>query len=279
VAACAADAVRAGRDVAAAARWPRLREAAWRMPIGDGACALVGSGCHDSSSLALSVGTSAAVRVLVTGGYTPPPPGLFAYSLDDDRVLLGGAISNGGVVRGWLRSLLQLPADDMELDALLMARPPAAHGLRMLPFLAGERSPHWPVDAAGAVAGLRLATSALDMLQAGMEAVAYRLAILRGHVADAVPQARTLVASGGAMRDSPYWTQLLCDVLGEPLLLTIDPETSSRGAALLSLEAAGVADALTASIPQTVEITPDADRHEAYAAALLRHTRLEALLR
>jgi gluconokinase len=216
---------------------------------------------------------------VLAGGYAPPPPGLFAYRLDHERTLLGGAISNGGVVRSWLRSLLQLPPEPTELDALLSARPPAAHGLSMLPFLSGERSPDWPLDAVAGLTGLRLASSALDVLQAGMEAVAYRLAILRALLGDAVPDVRCIIASGGALRESPYWSQLLADVLGEPLLLTSDTETSSRGAALLALAAAGMPQALEAATPPATTIAPDAERHAAHQAALLRHTRLEALLR
>jgi gluconokinase len=272
------DAALSGRDVRMAARWPALQDALWRMPVGDGACANVGSGCSGESMLALSLGTSGALRVLLPGGYSPPPVGLFAYRLDGDRTLLGGAISNGGVVRSWLRSLLQLPQDATELDALLAAREPAAHGLGMLPFLAGERSPEWPLDATASITGLRLATSALDILQAGMEGVAYRLAILRQQIADAVPQARTIVASGGALRESPYWAQLLADVLDEPLLLMADAETSSRGAALLALESAGFGASAATAAP-TVVVQPDASRHAVHHAAMQRQLELESLLR
>jgi gluconokinase len=274
-----ADAARPGREIPAAVRWPRLRAALWRMPVGDGACATIGSGCCDGARIALSIGTSAALRVLLTGGYTPPPPGLWSYRLDRERTLLGGAISNGGVVRTWLRSLLRLPENAAELDTLLAARPPAAHGISMLPFLSGERSPHWPLDAAASLSGLRLATSALDVLQAAMEAVAYRLAILRRILRDPLPDATEIVAGGGALRASPYWAQIIADVLGEPLLLSGDAETSSRGAAMLALEAAGIPDALRTIAPSGAAISPDGHRHALHAAALELHTRLEARLR
>jgi gluconokinase len=272
------EASRAGADVPGAAAWPSLREALWRMPIGDGACANIGSGCHDATRAALSVGTSAALRVLLATGYSPPPAGLWAYRLDRERTLLGGAISNGGIVRSWLRALLRLPDDDAELDALLEARPPAAHGLAVLPFLAGERSPDWPLHATAAVAGMGVATSALDLLQAGMEAVAYRLLIVRRRLREAAPEATAVVASGGALRESPLWAQLIADVLGETLLVTADAETSSRGAALLALEAAGMSDAVAAAAPPMSTLLPDWQRHRQHAQALARHRELDALL-
>jgi gluconokinase len=254
------------------ARWPQLRDATWRMPVGDGACANVGSGCTDARCIALSIGTSAAMRVILRAGEAAIPAGLWSYRLDADTALLGGAISNGGVVRSWMRSLLKLPDDDVELDTLLSARPPAAHGLDMLPFLAGERTPDWPLHATAVIAGMRAATSPLDLLQAGLESVAYRLLLVRRLIADAAPSAATIIASGGAIRQSPYWAQLLTDVFGEPVRVAADAETSSRGAALLALRAAGEIPDLN-SLPNvsTTVLEPDADRHRAHAAAFNRH--------
>jgi gluconokinase len=267
-----------GRAVPAAARWPSLRDALWRAPVGDGACANIGSGCTGADRAALSIGTSAALRVMTAGPWTPPPPGLWRYRVDPARSLLGGAISNGGLVRGWLENVLRLPAQGAELDALLEARQPAVHGLAFLPFLAGERSPDWPLDAVASVSGVRLATSALDLLQAGMEAVAYRLALLRERLRHALPGVREIVASGGALHASPAWASLLADTFGDPVRVTADPETSSRGAALLALEAAGQATVEDAPDPASSPVPPDAERHRLHAAALARHRRLESLL-
>jgi gluconokinase len=253
-------------------RWPQLRDAIWRMPVGDGACANIGSGCTDARCIALSIGTSAAMRVVVHDGSAAIPPGLWSYRLDADTALMGGAISNGGIVRSWLRSLLKLPDDDIELDTLLSARQPAAHGLDMLPFLAGERTPDWPLHATAVIAGMRAATSPLDLLQAGLESVAYRLLLVRRLIADAAPSAATIIASGGAIRQSPYWAQLLTDVFGEPIQVAADAETSSRGAALLALRAAGeISDWGSLPAVSTTALKPDPERHRAHAAAFTRH--------
>jgi gluconokinase len=259
----------------AGVRWPMLRDAIWRMPVGDGACANIGSGSTDARSIALSIGTSAAMRAVVHDCTGAIPAGLWSYRLDADTALLGGAISNGGIVRSWLRSLLKLPDDDVELDTLLSARQPAAHGLDMLPFLAGERTPDWPLHATAVIAGLRAATSPLDLLQAGLESVAYRLLLVRRLIADAAPSAATIVASGGAIRQSPYWAQLLTDVFGEPIQVAADAETSSRGAALLALQAAGeIADLGSLPPVLTTTLEPDARRHRVHAAAFIRHADL-----
>jgi gluconokinase len=262
----------------AAARWPALRRAVWRLPVGDGACANIGSGCIHADRMALTVGTSAAVRVRTDwSDVASPPPGLWAYRLDPGHALVGAATSNGGVVRQWLLRTLQLPGTDAELDAALAERAPAAHGIVALPFLAGERSPDWPLDATAVLAGLRLGTTPLDIMQAGLEAVAYRIAILRRRILAAMPDSTIVVASGAAFESSRHWPQLIADVLGEEILLSEETEASSRGAALLAHVAAGALGSIEdAPLPETRTVAPVPARHTLHRAALIEHMALDA---
>jgi gluconokinase len=71
-----------------------------------------------------------------------------------------------------------------------------------------------------------------------MEGVAFRLADICERLAD-VAEVKTIVASGGALRESPVWTQIIADVLGRDLTLSDARESSSRGAVLLALESIG----------------------------------------
>ena len=72
------------------------------------------------------------------------PGPLWGYRLDQDRSLLGGALSEGGNLYAWLRDTLALPQDE-DLDAALASMPPAAPDLLFLPVLAGERRSCGPV--------------------------------------------------------------------------------------------------------------------------------------
>jgi gluconokinase len=49
-----------------ASRWPALRETACYPPLGDGAAANIGSGCIDPSRIAITIGSTAALRVVVS---------------------------------------------------------------------------------------------------------------------------------------------------------------------------------------------------------------------
>ena len=263
-----------------AARWSALARVPWYPAIGDGAGANVGCGAIGPDRIALTVGTSGALRV-VTPGQTAAPPDLWVYRLDRERPIVGGAVSNGGNVLAWLGKLLQVDFDGPGLEAAA-ALPPDAHGLTILPFIAGERAPGWHDRAAGAIVGLTLATKPEHLLRAATEAVAYRLALIYDDVRPLAAKTHRVVANGGAILRSPAWLQILADVLGHDLTaLPPDDEATARGAALCALHATGLIPTLDAvPDPATDDSTyrPDPVRHATYRAGLERQLELERTL-
>ncbi|HEY4000119.1 MAG TPA: gluconokinase [Candidatus Xenobia bacterium] len=234
----------------------------WMAPLGDGACSNVGCGAIGEGDVAIMLGTSGALRRLAawpTEDWSVPD-GLWRYALDARRVVTGGAVSNGGNVWAWMDQVLA--AGEVEGE-------PDGHGLTMLPFLAGERSPGWHSEARATLHGLRWGTTAADIRQAGMEAVAYQLAAVR----DRLPRPARLVATGGVFERSPQWLQMLADALGEPLYRSPWAEASSRGAVLMALDALGLIEAL-APVPLGEAVEPCMDRHVRYAAGRRRQEEL-----
>jgi gluconokinase len=228
-------------DEPVAGTWPAL---------GDGACSNVGAGGVTRDRAAVMVGTSAAARVVYEAPRAEPRPGLFLYRLDDTRFCEGGALSDGGNLHAWLVRTLH------DLDTSEIAdRPAAAHGLTFLPFLGGERSLGWDPHRHGAIDGLTFATTPLDIAQAALEAVCYRLA----DVLDAIGGIESIVATGGALLANPAWLQVFADVMGRPIEVSGAPEGSARGAALVALERLGL-PIPPAPIAGTVEPRPA--RHE-----------------
>lgn len=263
-----------------ARRWPALDSVPWFPAVADGACSNVGSGCAGPGSVAVMVGTSGAMRVVVPDGRLPPlPRGLWRYRVDKRRLFAGGVLGNGGNVFEWMRSTLSLAGNPEEIDAALREREPACHGLAMLPFFTGERSVGWRPRARAAIVGMGLNTTALDILQAGMEAVAYRFAAIQGLLDAAVGNARVTVATGGALLRSRAWTQIIADVLGRPVTMSAVPEASSRGAALLGLEALGkLRDVRDAPARFGDVLQPRLERRAAHQEAAARQEKLARLL-
>jgi gluconokinase len=235
-------------DEQVAGVWPAL---------GDGACSNVGSGCVAPGRAAVTIGTSAAARVVYEAPSAEPKPGVFLYRLDARRFCEGGALSDGGNLHAWLEHVLRdaRPSDE------------AAHGLSFLPFLGGERSLGWNPHRRGLLAGLTFATSPGDIAQAALEGVAYRLA----DVLDAIGGVESVVATGHALLVNDAWLQILADVLGRPIEESAEAEGSARGAAVVALERLG-ATVPPAPIGRVIEPRPD--RFEIHSAAREEQRRL-----
>lgn len=263
-----------------AARWPALRDVPWFPTVGDGATANIGSGCVTPKRVALTVGTTSAMRAVVDEPIARVPNGLWCYRVDGRRSLPGGALTEGGSVFEWMTETLQL-GDPSELEPALAAMEPDAHGLTVLPFLSGERAPGWAGHARATLHGLSLATTPLDILRAGLEAVAYRIALVFDLLRPLLPTEVQIIASGGALLSSPTWLQIMTDVLGHPVAASQVEQASGRGAALLALEALGTLSDLEGA-PAFVGAVhePDMDQHARYREAIARQQALyEKLVR
>ncbi|HVR70097.1 MAG TPA: gluconokinase [Vicinamibacteria bacterium] len=260
-------------------RWGALRDVPFFLGVGDGAAANVGSGCVSPRRTALTVGTSGALRILLPGRTPEVPAGLWAYKLGSADTLLGGAFSTGGEIFAWARSLLRLPPAK-DLDRALSRLPPDGHGLTVLPFLSGERSPGWSPNARAAVDGLGGSATSLQILQACLEAVSYRFGLVARLLAPHEEAPHEIVASGGAMSRSRYWVQLMADVLQRPVGLCRARELTSRGTAVLALRALGAWTTLEdVPVAQADAYEPDTARAAVYAAAMDRqHALYEALV-
>ena len=69
-----------------------LDGALWCAAIGDGAASNLGSGADRPGTVAINLGSSAAVRAVRTSATAVSAFGLFAYRIDARRFLTGGAI-------------------------------------------------------------------------------------------------------------------------------------------------------------------------------------------
>ncbi|HEV3052600.1 MAG TPA: FGGY family carbohydrate kinase [Longimicrobium sp.] len=250
-----------------AARWPELAEVPWFPPLGDGACASLGMGAA-GRRVGLTVGTSAAVRVLREDAGASVPNGLWCYRLDGRRTVCGRALSNGGVGYEWLRRTLRLPPAD-ELEAHLAAMRPGAHGLTVIPRLLPERPPRDAGPETASIAGVTAATGAVEIARAWLEASAGEMARALESVETALGPADEVVAGGGALNASLAWTRIVADALGRPLRLTPHAEPTLRGAALLALERIGaIEDAVTLAATNDggERMMPDPAAHAVYRA-------------
>jgi gluconokinase len=260
-----------GLDGEWAARWPQLREALWYPAIGDGVASNIGKGCNDPSTVALALGTSGAMRLLMRGTPETIPDGLFCYRADAERSLIGGALSNVGNYYQWLRSTLHFDLA-LDVEAAVAVIEPDSHGLTVLPFLAGERSPFWDGTLPVAITGMTSVTTSAEILRAGLEATAFGFWRVWERLKPLAAPDAQIMAGGGASSKSPAMMQILADVLGAPVHAALERESTLRGAALFA------SGEITAhDIGRTY--TPNMTAHAIYAAAIARQERLLEKLR
>jgi gluconokinase len=215
------------------------------------------------------VGTSGAMRVAIRGKAPRNiPSGLWCYRIDRERVVVGGALSDGGGLYDWLDENFKLPTNARLAIAKSL---PDKHGLTFLPFLSGERSTGYNENASGAIIGITSYTKPADVAAAAMESIAFRFAEIFEQL-NKVTKIKEIDASGGALKASGVWTQIIADILGREIKMAAAPEASLRGAVLLALESIGnIENINTVTSDSPYLIVPNMRNHMIYSAARSRH--------
>ncbi len=240
----------------------------------DGAMASFGTGLARPGQTVITVGTSGAVRKIVAEPWFDPGERTFCYLLDDgpEKPLwfIGGAINNGGLTLQWVREKLypELAGaagfDQLKSDAESVA--PGAEGVFMLPYFAGERSPHWAPKDKGMLYGLGMQHTRAHIARAAMEGVANCLTDVWDALYGSETARGEMVRLTGGITRTPLWAQILADMLGVPLMALEVADTSATGAALLGMRALGQIgpDQVAATVEAGPVYTPDRRRHEFY---------------
>lgn len=261
-----------------ARRWPELSGVPWFPALGDGACANVGSGAIGPTRAGLTVGTTAAVRVIRSiEPDSEPPDRLWEYRLDGRHRVIGGALSNGGNALAWLLALF--PDLSLEgVDRALAEGRPDRHGLTVLPALALERGDEGPIGGA-LLAGLSFDSGALEIVLAWLEASAHRLAELFEWLERANGRVAEVRASGGAVHSVPGWLRCFADAFDRPVVLGADREASCRGAAIVAGRELGWIETLEqVTTPLGVGFEPDPEGVRVHRTARAREQEIRAAL-
>lgn len=216
---------------------------------GDAAAGAIGLGAIEDGAAFLSLGTSAQLFV-TTQDFHPAPEALvhsFCHAVPG-RWFQMAAMLNGASCLAWLADLLK--ADIGELLRLSEEAYRQPSNLLFLPYLAGERTPHNDSYARGVFFGLTPETRQADLMQAVLEGVAFSFADAKHCLEQAGTSLSQAGLIGGGSR-SPFWTQILANVLNIPLQRY---EGSDKGPAFGAARLARLA--LTGEAPETVCTPP-----------------------
>ncbi|TFG67897.1 MAG: xylulokinase [Anaerolineales bacterium] len=246
---------------------------------GDGVCASAGAGVVREGSAYNYVGSSSWIALATRKPIFDPAYRTFSYChLMPGMYMPTGTTQSAGASYQWTRDQLcrmeVQTADILKLSPYALMdleagqSPVGANGLLFLPYLMGERSPHWNPKAKGAFIGLTIRHSRSDMIRAVLEGVTFNLyAILQAFTAQgAKVDAMRLIGGGARAR---FWNQIMADIYGIPVYrMSILEEATSMGAAL----AGGIGVGLYAGFdladtmnPVAEIIEPNPDAHALYS--------------
>jgi glycerol kinase len=203
-----------------------------RVPIrgiaGDQQAALFGQGCHAPGEGKVTYGTGSFVLVH-TGAEPPVPPhGLLATAAVDGYALEGAVLASGAALQ-WLRDGLGLLADAAESEELARSVD-STGGVAFVPALTGLGSPWWDPGARGVVSGITRGTGRAHLVRAALEAIAHQVA----DIVDALPQRPSVLRADGGGSANGFLMQLQADLLGLPVEVAAEQETTALGAAALA---------------------------------------------
>ncbi|WP_119326468.1 gluconokinase [Companilactobacillus musae] len=256
----------------------------------DGVLSNLGVNAIDPGVVAVTIGTSGAVRVVVDKPVVDPEGKLFCYALTKDKWVVGGPVNNGGIVFRWVKDQLFAPeritAEQMQvstydiLTQIAEKIPAGSDGLLFHPYLGGERAPIWDAYARGSFFGLTRKHTRAHMVRAALEGIVYNLYVVMLTIEKITGKPKSIQATGGFARSS-LWRQMLADIFEQEVTIPESFESSCLGAAVLGMYALGYINDLSA-VKGMIGVTdvhePNPKNFEVYRELLPIWIRLSEIL-
>ncbi|QHS23727.1 gluconokinase [Virgibacillus sp. MSP4-1] len=224
-----------------------LPETLFIIGASDGVLSNIGVNAIKEGEVAVTIGTSGAIRTVIPKPHTDPKGRTFCYALTEDHWVIGGPVNNGGIVFRWIRDELadsevetakRLGIDPYDVLTEIAERvKPGSNGLIFHPFLSGERAPLWNSNVRGSFIGLTLNHKKEHMVRAALEGVIYNLYAVFLALTEAMDTPVMAIKATGGFAKSELWRQMLADVFDQDVVIPESYESSCLGACLLGLYA------------------------------------------
>jgi gluconokinase len=237
----------------------------------DGCLANLGSGVISAGELALTIGTSGAVRMTSAKPKHDPQKRIFNYILTEQLYVSGGPVNNGGnAIKWYVENFMKKTASRKKDFSTFVQEaadiPAGSAGLIFLPYLFGERAPVWDANAKGVFFGVVANHTSRHFLRAVMEGISLSLYQIGLSLEETIGPAEKIYASGGFIQ-SAFWLQMIADIFNKDVLVMNVADASAIGAAMLGLNALGIINDLE-EIKKMINIqhtyTPNQNNHSIY---------------
>ena len=209
---------------------------------GDGSCAAAGAGVVEEGKIYNVIGSSSWIALASKEPIFDKEMRTFNWvHLDPSLYSPCGTMQTAGYSVNWLKNTLcgleVMQATEMKInpyrliDEKIETSPAGANNLLFLPYLLGERSPHWNPDAKGAFIGLKMTHNRADIYRSVLEGVAFNLKMIMEIFEGFTPINEVILIGGGAK--GRVWMEILADVWQKTILIPqYLEEATSMGAAI-----------------------------------------------
>ncbi|MDX8342824.1 gluconokinase [Rossellomorea sp. YZS02] len=245
----------------------------------DGVLSNLGVNAIEPGVVAVTIGTSGAIRAVTDRPVTDPKGRIFCYALTDKHWVIGGPVNNGGMIFRWVRDELasgevevakRLGKDPYEVLTDIAAKvKPGSEGLLFHPYMAGERAPLWNAKARGSFFGLGMHHKKEHMIRAVLEGIVMNLYSVLLALEELIGTPKRVQATGGFAR-SELWRQMLADVFDQEVEVPESFESSCLGAVVLGMYGNGMID----SLEEVKEMVGSVHSHQPDPEATQAYTRL-----
>jgi gluconokinase len=237
----------------------------------DGPLSNLGVGAISPGDVAVTIGTSGAIRTTSTTPLLDAEGRTFCYPLTENHWVSGGPVNNGGIAFQWVHDLFhekEIEGSYEELSKRAESALPGAGGLVFLPHLTGERAPLWDAQAKGSFIGLTLRHKKDHMVRAVLEGTIFNLYQVYSLVkTQAQEQAEVKILATGGFTNSLVWKQILADVFQKEVSIPEHTESSCLGAVQLGRFAIGESEVLQEVAEETKQygkVLPNPEYKETY---------------
>ncbi|WP_449540183.1 gluconokinase [Ferdinandcohnia sp. Marseille-Q9671] len=239
----------------------------------DGQFANLGIGAISPGEVAITVGTSGAIRQFTKGFQSNKNHETFCYAFSEEYFIVGGPTNNGGIALQWLKELLNYQESFDHFTAEASKVEPGADGLFFHPYINGERAPLWNQQARGNFFGMSVTHKTEHFVRAVLEGITFNLYQIGKALEKQAGEPEKLYVNGGMAR-SKLWLQMLADVFGKEVYVPESHHSAAWGAAWTGLVGIGKADSfedIKDNIPMGEAVVPNKENHKKYQAIYAKY--------
>lgn len=238
----------------------------------------MGAGMTQEGDIQMNLGTCGNFGILTRDTNFPDTMINFAYTTDSESTyIIVPTTTTGGQLIRYMRDNFYTAEKTMEsasgidtydiINREAASIPAGSEGLVVLPFLMGERTPIWDVNARGTIFGLSLNHTRGHVIKAMMESVAYALYDSFMIIRDSGKKINQPIVLNEGGAKSNLWRRIITDVFNVPTVLVKRRTGAPYGDAILAGVATGVFPGFHVAKEWTEYIDrmePDNGNHKVY---------------